>query len=220
MHLDSTFKLPVPLDEAWRATLDYPAIVRCVPGATLADKAGDDATGRLQLKLGPAVITYQGKVTVTGRDEATHRLQLVAAGREAGGNGTASAQFTAVLTGAGGMTEVALSSDVHLAGTSAQFGRGVLADVGERIAGQFAENLARELEGGRDAGSGSAPQRPTAVSAPSPSPVPASPPAPGAAVQPAAGTRSLTARRAAPVLAAAAAVSGIAVARRLLRGRA
>jgi carbon monoxide dehydrogenase subunit G len=141
-------------------------------------------TGHLQLKLGSAVISYQGKVTVTSRDEATHRLQLVAAGREAGGNSTASAQFTAVLTDAGGMTEVALSSDVHLAGTSAQFAHGVLADVCERIASQFAENLARELEDGRDAGPGSAPQRPTAVPAAPPSPVPVSPPAPapGAAV--------------------------------------
>jgi carbon monoxide dehydrogenase subunit G len=193
-----------------------------VPGATLADVAGDDVTGQLQLKLGPAIITYQGKVTVTGRDEARHRLQLVAAGREAGGNSTASAQFTAVLTGAGGITAVAVSSDVHLAGTSAQFGRGVLVDVCERIAGQFAENLARQLEGGRDVGSGSAPQRPTAASAASSSPVPASPPAPapGAAVPRAAGARSLTVRRTAPVLAAAAAVSGIAVARRLLRRRA
>ena len=163
MQLNSTFKVPVPVDEAWRVMLDYPRLARCMPGATVTDvqrdeELGDYILGQVKVKLGPVSVTYQGKVTFTEKDESRHRVALSAAGREVRGSGTASARVTAVMTDVGGVTqvggvaqvggvtEVSVSTDLDITGRPAQFGRGVVAEVSERLIGQFAENLARELE--------------------------------------------------------------------------
>jgi carbon monoxide dehydrogenase subunit G len=50
------------------------------------------------------------------------------------------------MTDAGGATEVRVLTDLNITGKPAQFGRSVVAEVSERLIGQFAENLARELE--------------------------------------------------------------------------
>lgn len=147
MQLSSSFKVPVPVDEAWRVMLDYPRLARCMPGATVTEVQDDDVLGQVKVKLGPVSITYQGKVTFAEKDERHHRIVASAAGREVRGSGTASAQVTAVMTDADGATEVTVSTDLNITGRPAQFGRSVVAEVSERLIGQFAGNLARELEG-------------------------------------------------------------------------
>jgi uncharacterized protein len=215
MQLDSTFKVPVPVDEAWQVMLDYPRLARCMPGATVDEVHGDDVLGRVKVKLGPVSVTYQGKVTFTEKDAARHRVTLSAAGREVRGSGTASALVTALMTDAGGATEVSVTTDLNITGRPAQFGRGVVAEVSERLIGQFAENLARELESGQPKSA------PTAQSQTAPTVQPGQP-------QPAAGADSLdllgliggpVLKRLAAVLAVVAALAGIALARRALRGR-
>jgi carbon monoxide dehydrogenase subunit G len=223
MQLESTFKVPVPVEVAWDTLLDYPRLARCMPGATVTGVSDDDVLGQVKVKLGPVSIAYQGKVTFTEKDRAAHRIVAVAAGHEVRGSGTASAQITAVLTGAGGVTEVSVSTELNITGKPAQFGRSVVAEVSERLIGQFAENLARELETGQPVpqpraadGSGQDSVSQAAASQ-----------APGSqASDPAAAGDSLdllkiaggpVARRLAPVLATLAAVSVIAIVRRALR---
>ena len=228
MQLDNTFKVPVPVDEAWRVMLDYPRLARCMPGATVDEVHGDDVLGRVKVKLGPVSVTYQGKVTFTEKDVASHRVTLSAAGREVRGSGTASALVTAVMTDAGGATEVSVTTDLNITGRPAQFGRGIVAEVSERLIGQFAENLARELESGP---SQSAPAA-QSQSAPTVQPGKAQPgqlqPGQPQPPEPAAGADSLNllgligrpvVKRLAPVLAAVAALAGVALARRARRGR-
>jgi carbon monoxide dehydrogenase subunit G len=219
MQLNNTFKVPVPVDEAWRVMLDYPRLARCMPGAAVDEVHGDDVLGRVKVKLGPVSVTYQGKVTFTEKDAASHRVTLSAAGREVRGSGTASALVTAVMTDAGGATtEVSVSTDLNITGRPAQFGRGVVAEVSERLIGQFAENLARELE------SGQSQPAPAAQSQSAPAVQPGQP----QPAQPARAADSLNLlgliggpvlKRLAPVLAVVAALAGIALARRALRGR-
>jgi uncharacterized protein len=214
MRLNSSFKVPVPVDEAWRVILDYPRIARRMPGATITDVQGDDVLGRVKVKLGPVSITYQGKVTFAEKDERHHRIVASAAGREVRGGGTASAEVTALLTDAGGATEISVSTDLNITGKPAQFGRSVVAEVSERLIGQFAENLVRELESANAAKATASQHTATATAAPP-------------AVRQAAGEGSLNLlslaggpvlKRLAPVLAGAAILSGVAVLRRALRG--
>jgi uncharacterized protein len=208
MQLNSTFKVPVPVDEAWRVMFDYPRLARCMPGATVTEVQGDDVLGRVKVKLGPVSVSYHGKVTFTEKDEALHRVVLSAAGREVRGSGTASAHVTAVMTDAGGATEVNVSTDLNITGRPAQFGRSVVAEVSERLIGQFAENLARELESG---------QAGTAAQA---APVPARSDAPASDSLDLLGLVSgPIIKRLAPVAATLAAVSLIAIVRRVVRGR-
>ncbi|MDX6421107.1 MAG: hypothetical protein QOG28_5727 [Trebonia sp.] len=225
MQLESAFKVPVPVDVAWNTLLDYPRLARCMPGATVTEVTGDDVLGQVKVKLGPVSITYQGKVTFTEKDEARHRIVASAAGREVRGSGTASAQVTAVMTDAGGATEVRVLTDLNITGKPAQFGRSVVAEVSERLIGQFAENLARELETGKSgtvtgaSGTAASGTTPAGATAPAEQATPQSAPPAGDSLDLLRLVGGPVAKRLAPVLTVLTTLAAIALVRRLRRGR-
>ncbi|MEU1474652.1 hypothetical protein [Streptomyces sp. NPDC005760] len=55
--------------------------------------------------------------------------------------------MTGTLTGQDGGTAVSVRTDVAVTGRPAQFGRGVPAEVGDRLTGQFARCPAERLSG-------------------------------------------------------------------------
>ncbi|HET6392105.1 MAG TPA: SRPBCC family protein [Blastococcus sp.] len=145
MQLENSFTVPVPIDEAWRVLLDIERIAPCMPGAALDSVDGDDFTGRVKVKLGPINLTYQGKASFIEKDEAAHRAVIDARGKDQRGNGTAAAVVTATLAAAGSSTRVDVLTDLNITGRPAQFGRGVMTDVGNKLLGQFADKLAAQL---------------------------------------------------------------------------
>jgi carbon monoxide dehydrogenase subunit G len=145
VQLENTFTVPVPVDEAWRVLLDIGQIAPCMPGATLDSVTGDDFTGRVKVKLGPINLTYQGKASFVEKDEAARKAVIDARGKDQRGNGTASATITASLAAEGDVTRVDVLTDLNITGRPAQFGRGVMVDVGNKLLGQFADNLALQL---------------------------------------------------------------------------
>jgi len=155
MNLEHEFAVPVPVDEAWRVLLDVERIAPCMPGATLTSVDGRDFTGSVKVKVGPITVTYDGKATFDEIDEAARRVVIAAIGKETRGAGTAAATVTAILVDAGTTTTVRVDTDLNVTGRPAQFGRGVMAEVGAKLVGQFAACLADELGGG-GGGSGAA----------------------------------------------------------------
>ncbi|RBY96977.1 carbon monoxide dehydrogenase [Blastococcus sp. TF02-8] len=153
MQLENSFTVPVPVDEAWRVLLDIERIAPCMPGAALDSVTGDDFTGRVKVKLGPINLTYQGKASFVEKDEAAHRAVIDARGKDQRGNGTAAATVTAVLKAEGAVTRVDVLTDLNITGRPAQFGRGVMTDVGNKLLGQFADKLAAQLGEGDAQGS-------------------------------------------------------------------
>ena len=145
MQLENSFTVPVPIDEAWRVLLDIERIAPCMPGAALDSVTGDDVTGRVKVKLGPINLTYQGKASFVEKDEAAHRAVIDGRGKDQRGNGTAAALITAQLKGEGNTTRVDVVTDLNITGRPAQFGRGVMTDVGNKLLGQFADKLAAQL---------------------------------------------------------------------------
>jgi uncharacterized protein len=146
MNLDHEFTVPAPIDEAWKVLLDVERVAPCMPGATLLSVDGDDFTGTVKVKVGPIQVTYKGKATFVERDETAHRAVIEASGKEARGSGTAAATINAVLADAGGgTTKVTVGTDLNVTGRPAQFGRGVMEEVGAKLVGQFADRLAAEL---------------------------------------------------------------------------
>jgi carbon monoxide dehydrogenase subunit G len=145
VQLENSFTVPVPIDEAWRVLLDIERIAPCMPGAALDSVTGDDFTGRVKVKLGPINLTYQGKASFVEKDEAAHRAVIDARGKDQRGNGTAAAVVTAVLAAEGSVTRVDVVTDLNITGRPAQFGRGVMTDVGNKLLGQFADKLAAQL---------------------------------------------------------------------------
>ena len=148
MQLEHSFTVPVGVDDAWKVLLDIERIAPCMPGAAIDSVDGDDFTGTVKVKLGPIGLTYKGKASFIEKDEAAHRAVIDARGRDARGNGTASAKVTATLTETDGSTKVDVLTDLDITGKPAQFGRGVMVDVGNKLIGQFADCLAGKLSEG------------------------------------------------------------------------
>ena len=145
MQLEHHFTVPVPAAQAWEALLDVERIAPCMPGATVDSFDGETIEGKVKVKVGPIQVGYAGTAKFVEKDTAARRAVIEASARESRGAGTAAATITAVLTEAGSATDVTVTTDLQITGKPAQFGRGVLADVGDKILGKFADCLAGEL---------------------------------------------------------------------------
>lgn len=144
MKLEHSFHVDDDVDAAWDILNDVRRTALCMPGAAVDSVDGDDITGRCKVKLGPITLTYRGQATFVERDAAAHRIVLEGQGQD-GSNGRASITVVANLSADGGRTRVDLETDLKLTGKPAQFGRGVMADVSDRLIGQFADALAQQL---------------------------------------------------------------------------
>jgi carbon monoxide dehydrogenase subunit G len=140
--IENSFRVPVPIEQAWRTLLDVPRIAPCLPGATLEESEGTTYRGRVKVKVGPIQLAYKGEATIAEQDEAARRLVLVASGKETRGSGAASARVVAELVERDGATDVQVATDLDLTGKPAQFGRSIISDVSGRLIDQFATNLA------------------------------------------------------------------------------
>jgi carbon monoxide dehydrogenase subunit G len=147
MDLEHSFIIPVPPEQAWQALLDVEQVAPCMPGATVDGFDGENISGKIKIKVGPVQMTYAGKARFTEKDEATKTVVLEASGKETRGSGTASATIRSSLQDEAGQTRVLVRTTMTVTGRPAQFGRGVMAEVGGRIIGKFASNLAAELSG-------------------------------------------------------------------------
>jgi hypothetical protein len=90
-------------------------------------------------------MTYAGTAHFTERDEQNHVIVLEASGKETRGAGTASATVRSTLREQGDQTHVVVNTTLNVTGRPAQFGRGVMAEVGGKLIGIFASNLAEML---------------------------------------------------------------------------
>jgi uncharacterized protein len=158
MELEHSFTVPVPEERAWEVLLDVERVAPCMPGATLDSVDGDEIKGRIKVKVGPIAMTYAGTARFTERDPDAHVITLEASGKETRGAGTASATVRSVLEGHGDQTHVVVHTTLNVTGRPAQFGRGVMAEVGGKLIGIFASNLADMLaaEQSPSAGEGTA----------------------------------------------------------------
>ena len=155
MELTHDFRVPVPVDEAWRLLTDLERIAPCMPGAQLQEVEGDEYRGIVKVKVGPVTAQYKGAARFVERDEEAHRAVLRAEGRDTRGQGNANATVTATLAPHGdGVTEVRITTDLTVTGKVAQFGRGVMADVSNKLLGQFVDSLERDVLSGVPDGSG------------------------------------------------------------------
>ncbi|MGN5238371.1 SRPBCC family protein [Rhodococcus sp. SJ-3] len=145
MKLENTFRIAVPIDESWRVLLDIERVAPCVPGATITSHDGDKYSGNLKVKVGPIALKYTGIIEVRATDEATKVVVFEGSGREARGNGTASAVIACRMSESGASTDVFVETELDITGKPAQFGRGALAEVSNKLLEQFATNLADQI---------------------------------------------------------------------------
>jgi carbon monoxide dehydrogenase subunit G len=153
MELDHSFTVPVPPDRAWEVLLDVERIAPCMPGATVEEFDGEVVTGRIKVKVGPVSLTYRGTAKFIERDPGAQVVVVEASGKETRGAGTASATVRAALESgeSEGSTRVTMHTTMNVTGRPAQFGRGVIVEVGGKLVEKFAENLAQLISGGDEA---------------------------------------------------------------------
>ena len=146
MKLEHQFVVPAPVEQAWAAFNDLERVVPCFPGATLTSFDGDGFVGSCKVKLGPVSLQYTGNGTFSERDEAAHLAVIEAKGKDRRGNSTATAHVTTRLTAAGdSATTVTVETDLKVTGRPAQFGRGLMQEVSDKLLDQFVANLTEEL---------------------------------------------------------------------------
>jgi carbon monoxide dehydrogenase subunit G len=150
MEMDHSFTVPVPPERAWDVLLDVEKIAPCMPGATVEEFDGEVVTGRIKVKVGPVSLTYRGTAKFTERDPEAHVVVIEASGKETRGAGTASATVRASLEpeSSGQATKVTIHTTMNVTGRPAQFGRGVMVEVGGKLVEKFADNLAQLISPG------------------------------------------------------------------------
>jgi carbon monoxide dehydrogenase subunit G len=136
--LQHRFTVPAAVDTTWDTFMDLAGVAACFPGATVTSVEGDRFEGTCKVKLGPIALVYAGSGQFVTRDDQGHRAVLEATGKDKRGNGTAGAKVTIELASHGdGGTEVGVATELNVTGKPAQFGRGVMQDVSDKLLGQF-----------------------------------------------------------------------------------
>jgi uncharacterized protein len=142
MDLNHEFTVNVPVAEAWAILTDLERIAPCLPGAQLTEIEGDTYRGQVKIKVGPILAQFKGQASFVSRDDVAHKATLKGEGRDTTGKGNASAMITAELTSVTPTsTKCTVHTDLSISGKVAQFGRGALADVSDKLLAQFSENL-------------------------------------------------------------------------------
>jgi carbon monoxide dehydrogenase subunit G len=172
MQLTNTVPVKAPPDAVFALISDVERVASCMPGAALEGRDGDAWRGAVKVKVGPITAAYAGTVRFLEVDTHQRRLRVHASGADTHGSGDAEAEVSLNVVATPDGAQLNLSTDLVIRGKIAQFGKGAIATVSDRILQQFAQNLGNLL---LDQGSTAA-----AVTTPTAStPVPV-PPAPSA----------------------------------------
>lgn len=151
MKLSHEFTVPADPDRAWALLTDLHKVGSCFPGATVTEATEQDFSGTVKVKLGPIAMMYAGSGRFVERDDAAHTAVIEAQGKDKRGNGTAGATVSLRLVPDGSGSRAEVSTDLNVTGKPAQFGRGVMQDVSDKLLGQFISCVEQQLGDGGDA---------------------------------------------------------------------
>jgi uncharacterized protein len=146
VQLTHSFTVPAGIEQTWAALEDIESVAGCFPGAQVTHADASSFEGTVKVKLGPIALVYKGSGEFVDKDAGAHRMTIRASGKDKRGNGTAGADVVATMTEQGpGQTHVEVVTDLNVTGKPAQFGRGVMQDVSDKLLGQFVDCLADRL---------------------------------------------------------------------------
>jgi carbon monoxide dehydrogenase subunit G len=167
MIINNEFTVGADPETVWRHLLDMEGVATCLPGASVtATDTPNTYDGTMRLKIGPMTVEYRGTATLRDVDEHNHTAVIELSAREAKGQGTAMATIGNRLERVGDVTRVKAETDLRITGPQAQFGRGVIEDVGTRVMGEFARRLEQRITAEQDAPASEAAPTHQAASAP------------------------------------------------------
>lgn len=150
MELMHSFTVPATPERTWTLLTDLHQVGSCFPGATVTSATDDEFSGTVKVKLGPIAMVYSGSGSFVSRDDAAHTAVIEARGKDKRGNGTAGATVDLSLSPDGTGTTVSVKTDLSITGKPAQFGRGVMQDVSDKLLGKFVECIESSLGAGSE----------------------------------------------------------------------
>jgi carbon monoxide dehydrogenase subunit G len=146
MILRNEFTVGADVETVWRHLLDMEGVATCLPGATVnATDEENTYDGTMRLKIGPMKVEYRGSARLQEIDEQQHSAVVSLSAREAKGHGTAIATIHNQLEEVEGGTRVRAQTDLNITGPQAQFGHGVIEDVGRRVMDEFSHRLEQRI---------------------------------------------------------------------------
>lgn len=145
MELKHSFTVAASPERTWALLTDLEQVGGCFPGAKVTQADEEKFEGEVKVKLGPIAVTYQGKGKFLDRDDAAHHTKIEGVGRGMRGLGNATAVATIDLSPSGEGTQVDVLTDLSITGKPAQFGRGVMQTVSDKLLGQFVACLESTL---------------------------------------------------------------------------
>jgi uncharacterized protein len=172
MKFSNEIQVSQPPKELFAFLTDVERVAPCLPGASIDGRDGDDYTGSMKVKVGPITGTYKGKMRFLEQDEDALRAVMSARAAEVNGQGDAEARITTQIESSGeDASRIVMETDLQMRGRVAQFGRGAMEKISQRMFDEFARNLEREMSGGGggasdDGATAEAPAEPEASEAP------------------------------------------------------
>jgi uncharacterized protein len=155
MRFENEIEVAQPPKELFAFLTDVERVAPCLPGASIDGRDGDDYTGSMKVKVGPITGTYKGKMRFLEQDEDALRAVMSARAAEVNGQGDAEAKITTQIEPAGDeSSRIRMETDLQMRGRVAQFGRGAMERISQRMFDEFARNLEREMAGGGAAADG------------------------------------------------------------------
>lgn len=149
MRFQNEIEVSAPADELFAFVSDVERVAPCLPGAAIEGRDGDEYQGSMKVKVGPITGTYKGKMRFLERDEQARRAVMSARASEVNGQGDVEARITTQIEQAGeGSSRISMDTDLQIRGRVAQFGRGAMEKISQRMFDEFARNLEREMTGG------------------------------------------------------------------------
>ena len=144
--VSQSFSISSPPSVVWQRFGDVPAMVRCIPGASLVSERPDGAFDvRIRIRMGPIVAEFAGTASQQ-RDDAAMSGVIHGAGRDAKSASLAEGELIYRLRREGDGTRVDVEVAYMLSGALAQFARtGIVTHFIGAITREFAGNLGRSL---------------------------------------------------------------------------
>src|SRR3954464_4600926 len=158
MRFENEIEVGQPPKELFAFLTDVERVAPCLPGASIDGRDGDAYQGSMKVKVGPISGTYRGTMRFVEQDEDALRAVMSARAAEVNGQGDAEAKITTQIEAAGDDGSVVrMETDLQMRGRVAQFGRGAMEKISQRMFDEFARNLEREMSGGGRGGAAAEP---------------------------------------------------------------
>jgi carbon monoxide dehydrogenase subunit G len=134
--LEKSFPMSGPAEVAWQVLRDVGSVAACMPGARITESLGEGRyKGTMNVRIGPAAMSFRGELEVRDIDPATKSLALVAKGTDSTGTSGAAMDLKARIESTGDATSNLLgASEVSMSGKAAALGGRMMNSVADQQA--------------------------------------------------------------------------------------